>query len=319
MSGAPSPPKKVIGLALSDFCCNRCMFCGDVRDSVPRLSADEIAVKLAEYRRRGYDGIDISSKEFSLRPDAARILRHAAGLGFKMIHLVTNGHVFADAGKAARLLDCGVTHLTLSLHSDQARTEARITGNRASFERKLAALSNILDYAANVNPDLVFSVNTVMTPLTVRRLDRVMVFVADKAVVRHNLFFPRIQGHMEKAFDETVPRYDELSAPLSRGLDAVVPRGVNCSVLDVPPCVVPRHARMVCSRLSQEDLFNGSGGEAGSEKSNGPASGGKIKGPACLQCPLRPGCEGVFKSYVERRGWAEFRVSRAATVPRGRR
>ncbi|OGR90681.1 MAG: hypothetical protein A2V88_10530 [Elusimicrobia bacterium RBG_16_66_12] len=296
---------KIVGLSLSNRCTNECIFCGDVRMNVPVLNAGQIATKLEGYRRSGYNGIDISSKEFTLRPDALEILRHARGLGFDMIHLVTNGHVFARSKRAAEFLDAGITDLTLSLHSDSSETESLITGNPSSFSRKLASIESVLRYVAERKSGLVFSVNTVMTPLTASRLDRVMDFVASRGVRRHNLFFPRIQGHMLDAFERTVPRFSEVSGPLSKGLDQVDARGVACSVLDVPPCVIAKHARRVCARLSQEDLFNISGGDAGSERRR-DAGWGKVKGEPCRACPLAEKCEGVPAAYAERRGWLEF-------------
>lgn len=296
---------KVIGLALSNRCCNECIFCGVVRESVPVLSADQIASRLEECRRRGYTGIDISAKEFTLRPDALEILHRARGLGFEMIHLVTNGHVFASPARAARFLDSGITHLTLSLHSDSSGTEALITRNPTSFKHKVAAIANVLRHIDERRSGLLFSINTVITPLTAARLDRVMDFVANRGVRKHNLFFPRILGHMSRAFERTVPRFSEFSASLSRGLDQGIARGGDYSVLDVPPCILAKHVRSVCPRPSAEDLFNIPGGAPGSE-TRADARHGKVKGPPCRSCPLSQGCEGVFAGYVRRRGWLEF-------------
>jgi hypothetical protein len=33
----------------------------------------------------------------------------------------------------------------------------------------------------------------------------------------------------------------------------------------------------------------------------------KTKGPDCARCAHEPSCDGVWRDYVERRGWSEFR------------
>ncbi|OGR47817.1 MAG: hypothetical protein A2X40_04015 [Elusimicrobia bacterium GWC2_65_9] len=295
---------KVLDLSLSNRCCNQCIFCGDVLGDLPVLTTRQIMRKLDESRHQGYDGLEISSKEFTLRADAVKIFQHARGLGFHMIHLVTNGQVFANDGKAALFLDSGINKLTISLHSDSSEAEAAITRNPASFKNKVAAIANVLRLMEEKKAACQFSINTVMTPLTAARLDHIMDFVADQGVQRHNLYFPRIQGYMSDAFDLIVPHFADIADPLSKGLDRGRTRGINHSVIDVPPCVLPRHARAVCPRLNK-DVFQAS--NEGSERNiYCDVRREKMKGEPCRVCPWSDGCEGVFRGYVERRGWREF-------------
>jgi MoaA/NifB/PqqE/SkfB family radical SAM enzyme len=295
---------KVIDLSLSNRCSNRCVFCGDVRGELPDLTTQQILRKLDESRRQGYDGLDISSKEFTLRGDAPAIIRHARDLGFRMIHLVTNGHLFSNRDKAALYLDSGVNKLTISLHGDSPETEEAVTRNPASFKNKVAAVANVLSLLQEKKAACVFSINTVMTALTAARLDRVMGFVAGLGVRRHNLYFPRIGEFMSDDFDAIVPRFSDVAGPLARGLDAGLSKGVVYSVVDVPPCVVPAHARAVCPRL-RKDVFRGSDGGAEKTSRYEPRRE-KMKGEPCGACAASDACEGVFSRYVERRGWKEF-------------
>lgn len=295
---------KVLDLSLSDRCTNRCLFCGDVRGKIAEPSTEQVERRLKDARREGYDGLELSSKEFTLRSDALVLVRRARELGFRMVHLVTNGQSLADPAAAARVLDAGVNKLTISLHSDRPELEAAVTLNPAGFDKKVAAIANVLSLLPRREAVCVFSVNTVMTPKTAPFLDRIMGFVAGLGVRRHNVYFPRVGGFMADDFDRAVPRFSELAAPLSRGLEKSRAAGVVCSVVDVPPCVVPEHAHAVCPRLAK-DVYRGKAGAA-PRTAAFDARREKVKGSPCGTCAAADACEGVYSAYVERRGWSEF-------------
>lgn len=315
MSDSIPEAVKIVDMSLSNRCGNECVFCGDVRGELPIASTEQAARMLDEARRRGCDGLELSSKEFTLRPDAVELVRRARALGFRLIHLVTNGQAFAKDGKAAEFLDAGVNKLTISLHSDSAETEAAITGSRDGFKRKVAAVRNVLGCLEKRKGGCRFSINTVMTPMTAPRLDRVMDFVAGLGVERHNLFFPRIHPHMSRSFDAVVPRFSDLSAPLERGLDRGLARGGTYSVVDVPPCVLPKHAQSVCPRLKKDVLRGLDPVPPGAAPFD--ARREKVKGEPCRACPASSECEGVFGGYVERRGWSEFSPTAAGSAAPG--
>ena len=295
---------KVVNLCISNRCGHRCIFCGDVRGKLTEPTGAQVKRRLDELRRRGYDGVDLSSKEFTLRKDALEIVKHARARGYRMIHLVTNGRAFADARTAALFLDNGVNKLTISLHSDRAETEQTITGDPAGLRDKVAAIGNVLRHLEAAKNPCLFSVNTVMTPLTAPRLDRVMAFVAGLGVRRHNLFFPKIQGHFKQAFDRLVPRFRDIAAPLTRGLDRGLAKGLVYSILDVPPCVVPKHAWAVCPRMKENVLETTAPKAARTRRVDVRET--KAKGDPCRRCSASSSCEGVFRAYIDRRGWEEF-------------
>ena len=298
---------RVMDLCISNNCQNKCLFCSFVRGGIENPTADQVRRRLQEYREQGYGGIEFSSKEFLLRGDAVEILEHARDLGFPMIHVVTNGLALSDEKFLDRVLGSGVNKLTISLHSHKPDIEERITGRPGGFEKKVRAIENVISRLSTSAPgnNPVFSVNTVITPLTAQQLDQVIHFIGSLGVKRHNVFFPRIHPHMMENFEETVPRFAEITAPLQRGIAESRTRHAAVSVIDVPLCVLPRNADFIFRRIRKDILTTRDRPDL--EQVSYDVVKEKVKGPPCRSCAMAASCEGVFERYVERRGWDEFR------------
>jgi MoaA/NifB/PqqE/SkfB family radical SAM enzyme len=241
-----------------------------------------------------------------LRDDASQIIRKANELGFKMIHLVTNGQQFNDYEKMEALLREGVNKLTMSLHSSNSADEERITNSRNSFPMKVAAIKNIMKYIEvnNLGDDFVFSVNTVLTPFTLPKISRLIRFLGESGIKRQNIFFPRIHDHIIEEFDTLVPWCKDLSLPIYRGMIVSGQYNINISLVDIPPCVIPENAGSALNRIEKNILTINTSNALGNVIFN--VCGEKIKNSFCEECSRVSTCEGVFKKYVEKRGWDEF-------------
>lgn len=293
---------RVIDACLSNRCGNRCLFCGSVNQHIPELDTEQVVKLIAGYVASGYETIELSSKEFTLRADAPVLISAMRDAGLKIIHLVSNGQQFGDYDFMARILDSGVNKLTLSLHSDNPEDEARITTRKSSFGRKLKGIENVLEYLREER-EMPFSINTVLTGFTARRIDGIIAFVSSLGVKRHNVFFPKIHEHMLDMFDCLVPGFSTLREPLNRGMEVARATGTNLSIVDVPSCVYSDDARTVFRRI-KKDIFTLT--ESGAGNVFYDARNEKVKGGRCEECVFFDSCEGVFKRYVDRMGWEEF-------------
>lgn len=120
-------------------CNQRCRFCSNPANGRELTLAG--ARRLVDgYLRRGYDGIILTGGEPTLYPRLAEVIAYAVRRG-AACRLISNGQRLAEAAYLDSLIDAGLSHLHLSIHSHRARVQAAITGNPHSLANLVRALA----------------------------------------------------------------------------------------------------------------------------------------------------------------------------------
>jgi MoaA/NifB/PqqE/SkfB family radical SAM enzyme len=294
-AGAAADPAAPVSFDLAVFagCDNDCHFCSTRPQGIKRSSLASILERLAEHRQRGANTLELSAMEPTLDKRLPAIVAEARRLGYSTVHLVTNGHRLADRAVAAGYLEAGVTRVTVSLNASHRELEGRLCGNPETFDRKRAALVNLVALGATV------AVNSVITALGLGDLPALAALLADLGVGRWHLFLPVPAGNALIYVEQIVPPPAALRGPLGRAARIAAERGLAMSVCDVPPCLVgpevPLGRKIVKTfATSAEEPARIERFHPGHRKGHGPR---------CAACRLRPGCDGLFDLYAERFGW----------------
>jgi MoaA/NifB/PqqE/SkfB family radical SAM enzyme len=112
--------------------CNQsCRFCSNPENGRELSLAD--ACRLIDgYKDQGYDGVIITGGEPTLYPHLAEVIRYAR-MRDMAARLITNGQKTAERAYLVSLVEAGLSHMHVSLHSHKPAMQAFLSGNRDSL------------------------------------------------------------------------------------------------------------------------------------------------------------------------------------------
>lgn len=289
-----------IDVSMFPFCPNNCVFCTNRPVRIKERPLPKMLAFLKKAARSGKTNLELSAMEPTMYKDLPIVVSKAKEFGFTLIHVITNGQRISDKKFLKDLIDRGVNKITVSLHSHREDIENEITNNPTNFKNKIQGIKNIV--ALQKTTDIALYINTVINTYNYHYLADIVRFLAGLGVKRHNIYFPHILGNARKNFETVVPRYKDIKAYLEYARAAALECGVNCSIMNVPQCILGN----VNHRDYFKDYFS-----ATTEAKNGKKFAridyeGKTKTKKCKQCIHFDNCDGVSKEYAKLRGWDEF-------------
>ena len=138
-------------MQLVRHCNQSCRFCSN--PATPHvLDLDQAEEQLDDFARRGYFGVVLTGGEPTLSPLVGQVTRRARQRGLH-VRMITNGSRLAERAFADELVDAGLSHFHLSVHSSRRQVQDHLCGTEGSFDRAMAALTNLggLDVSVDIN------------------------------------------------------------------------------------------------------------------------------------------------------------------------
>ena len=112
-------------LQLTRNCLQHCRFCSNPPTGVD-LTEDECRSAIDDLVDLGYDGIVLTGGEPTMSPLLIPALRHATERGL-FNRMITNGQLLADEAFFREVVDAGLQHIHVSLHSYRQEVHDYIT------------------------------------------------------------------------------------------------------------------------------------------------------------------------------------------------
>ncbi len=247
--------RKNVAINIGKACNNRCVFC---IDGLPKaedrsyMPWPQMQTELKAWHDEGYRSVGFLGGEPTTYPKICQSVAYARELGFTRIAIATNAtklrlHHFTD-----RILDAGLTRVTISMHGHTAELEDKLTRVPGNFEKKCAAIRYLV-HKRRTEGALKdgLSVNIVLNGWNYRYLPKMMNFFYRKMGVDDiRVNFIRPEGYAEGDRDLT-PRYDKVVPVL---LKAIVLAETHFRRVftfgGFPMCVLPASLR------NNEDLLS---------------------------------------------------------------
>lgn len=292
------PPRADVKVGFA--CNNRCVFCaqGDRRDACGAVPFDELLRRLADVRRTTR-ALVLTGGEPTVHRRIVALVEAARALGFDPIQLQTNGRTLAYPHVLDALVRAGVTEVSPSLHGSTAAVHDGLTRAAGSWAQSVEGIRNA---AASGLPVVT---NSVVTRGNTEDLPALVALLGRLGVRRAQLAFVHPVGTAAVEFDAVVPRLPDVSAALVRARAVALAAGVALVTEGVPYCFLRGMEEMCVEALIPATTVVEMRGEV-CDYSRWRVAEGKAHGPPCAGCAARARCEGPWREYPERFGWAEF-------------
>ncbi len=248
--------RKNVEINVGKACNNRCVFCIDGlpkredRSFMPFLAMQR---ELEQWYAEGYRSVGFLGGEPTAYPKICESVAYARSLGFTRVAIATNATRLRLTHFTDRLLDAGLTRITISMHGHTAALEDRLTRVPGNFEKKCAAIRYLVQKRREegVLKDGL-SINIVLNGWNHRFLPRMMRFFYEELGVddiRAN--FIRPEGYAEGDRDLT-PQYHEVVPSLIKGVVLAETHFKRVFTFGgFPMCVLPKALRQDAHLLAR--------------------------------------------------------------------
>jgi MoaA/NifB/PqqE/SkfB family radical SAM enzyme len=220
MANSPAREPRRIEVHLGTRCNSRCIFCmssvnRDAREpwAIPRRVKEE----LRHFYAQGCRAAGFLGGEPTVYPRIVDCVAYARNLGYAKILICTNGMRLADPDFCRRLVEAGVTRVTVSVHSHKAAIEDRLIMRvPGALARKVRAVRNLVGLRDRGLLPGNISLNPVLCRPTLRGMEGFVRFFGGLGIddVRFNYIWPHGEVREDPAwtpsFREAMPEVVKL-------------------------------------------------------------------------------------------------------------
>ena len=311
-----------VHVSLGAVCNNNCVFCMEEdRDGryVNNSAMTPERVRWILEAHRGAEEVCFTSGEPTTRPELPELVALAKGLGYRRISVMTNGRRLSHAPYTALLVKSGMNRFYVSVHGHDARLHEGLTRTPESFAQTVAGLDAV---AKLKRFGVELHTSTVVTDRNLPHLLGVYRFLRDHGVDQVVFNVMQANGRADTYFEQIFPKYAAIAAGFRAFLDACGEARPPAFLVDIPLCAteaIPDFNRGFVERYRHYDLAEQASLPATRAPERAQSGGGRglvlvtrkdlddaarDKRDACRGCRYDASCEGVWRNYLARYGWA---------------
>jgi MoaA/NifB/PqqE/SkfB family radical SAM enzyme len=292
-----------------DLRCNcNCIICGASWPFRPNLSTKEAIDRLQLGIDIGLLEVVFSGGEATLRSDLLELIQIACKIGYTSVILLSNGRCLSDITYLDALAQAGVTGIGVSLHGHTVELHEQITQTPGSFEQTVEGITTLQYHL----PGVPLSVNYVICGTNYRFTKDIISFLVQLKVRLIQVTYVVPVGRaIGIYYMPTMPSMSEALPYVRDGVSLFMKTyrkesNASISLAFFPYCIL-RDLVIFSGDISQsESYFATEIGEIIPVDTEISRQQMKIKRTKCIFCSFYSHCDGVWKEYIDAKGWAEF-------------
>ncbi len=204
--------RKNVEINVGKICNNKCVFCLDglpATDLRRYMPWPDMQAEIQRWYASGTRSLGFLGGEPTTYPWILDAIRLGRDLGYTRITLATNGTKFFRPEFVDKVLDAGLTRVTMSMHGHTPRLEDALTRVPGNFEKKVAGLKTLLARRdAGFLRDNV-SVNIVVNAWNYKYLPAILRFFYELGLDDVRANFVRAEGYAETE-TSLIPRFTDV-------------------------------------------------------------------------------------------------------------
>lgn len=303
-------PRKHIEISLGMACNNKCLFC--LNDGPRKIVPYEQVLKeVTEYAGKKYNSVGFIGGDPTIYPQILELGRACSRLGYRHIHLISNGRRYSDAEFLDNIIAAGFSRFSVSVHSHRAEIEDRLTGAQGGFAQKLAGIRNLVDrFRKKAFLDLI-SLNVLMNKMNLDELDETLRFFAGEGIVNFRILIIRPEGWALTNSELLVPRMTAVREKLPSLIQLSKSHRLTIRMETPPYCIfhdIPGLSRILAKDYLDEIITDNITDTVRKLTSwdRQRVTSHKKKPDFCALCYFNGICEGIWNGYLDIFGPGEF-------------
>ena len=293
--------ERFVSVHVTDLCNEKCSFCvvGSPLFTRSEVRDEDIWAFLREYANRGYTAVNLHGGEPTVYPRLLELLDYIRELGYTEVHVQTNGRRLHDRRVAEALATRGVTLAIISLHGAAAEIHDRLVSTPGGFAQTVSGIHHAKQVGMRVRT------NIVVTEANLPTLAEYAELVHSLKVDHVNVSNLHPVGSGYFSFARLAPNLSEVEPAIAALVDRLAAAAIPVTLEGFPFCAVPSLADLQLEARVRDVPLLWKGHVIKSYDQF--MDDGRIKHDECRQCIFVDRCGGVYKEYVEQRGWQGLR------------
>jgi MoaA/NifB/PqqE/SkfB family radical SAM enzyme len=306
----PILPMKCLSIHLTDLCNSECVFCvvGAPLHTTDTVRYQDIVAFLEASQGQGFEVVNLHGGEPTIHPRFLETLDRIRQLGYREVHVQTNGIQLADIELMRKASEKQVTKIILSLHGDTAELHEAHTYTPGGFDKVVQSIRNAKACGIHVRT------NTVITRLNMSRLAAIATLAYQVGVDHLNLSAMHPVGSARYSAGRLLPRLQELRPFLEGATSVAMDGGLRTTLEGFPYCTLDGGLERLHLGNEHRSIRLLIGEHIMEDYDTFMRQRMRIMGEPCHECRAAEICGGVYPEYVAYYGWDEFD---AAAVPGG--
>jgi len=218
------------------ICNQECRFCSN--PSLDKTVSLKKAKGLIDnYISQGYEGVILSGGEPTLYPYLVELISYTVNKELP-VRIITNGQKTADFEYIKSLVDTGLSHISLSIYSNNPSIQSFLTKNNDSFGN----IEKTLDNAKKLN--ITVDIATVINKYNAGHLSEIVKWLVRKYPFIRHFIWNNLDPSMNRASEnpDTIPRLIDFELELYKAMSFLHSRGRTFRVERVPLCYMAEFA-----------------------------------------------------------------------------
>lgn len=225
-------------------------------------------------------------------------------MGYK-IALQTNAKIFSKKQICEKITHYNLD-ITTHIHSGRAKIHDAITRSPGSFQQTILAIKNLKSYSNSL------TVKIMITRLNYKETLQTAKFLSELPIRDLWLVFLTPDGFSKLYFDQIVPTYSQSRRYIEETLDWLGKHSrLKVTLEGIPYCCLKKdffHLMMEKPKKDETSMYciYPSGNKDDEYYALQERVKQKIKLPQCSICKEEHKCEGIYETYINKRGLLEF-------------
>ena len=298
-----------VKLKLLYDCNEDCIFCTEKvneRDRIKYMGFVEVKALIDEYSKEENVFLVLTGGEPTIRNDIIKIIRYARKKKIKNIAMQTNGVRFADKIFTHKLVQAGLTFVSVTLAGHNAAIHDAQTNLKGSFEKTMRGIKNL------VNSGIRVMAYVVVSNSNFREIDKLAEMLVKEfpKLEQIQLTMPCVSGGALANFYEVVPQFSLSYKYVIKAMDIIIKSGIELTVDNLPLCFIEGYEKYSSEIKTYLKEREGALRTFHAEMSNNALQRianytnlrrkKKVKGIHCNLCVYDYYCDGVWEEYAKR-------------------
>jgi len=217
-------------IQLNRQCNQHCLFCSNP-ETGQELSFHQAINMIDEHIKQKYDGVILTGGEPTMYPKLAELISYCTEQKMPC-RIITNGQNTSDAAYLNQLLQAGLRHLHLSIHSHRASIQAHLTGNHESLENIVRSLFLLRSSGVAVD------INQTICAQNSNHLDQTARWICDHFPFIHHFSWTFLDPYQNRVAEhpDTIPTLTQTETSLLACMHFLHESGRTFRLEKVPLC-----------------------------------------------------------------------------------